>query len=180
MLSVMDLIIALKRIPLLASVHGEGLKRIAESVREKPISKGELIFAEHELGEEMYVVHDGKIVIFHETGGREAVLDLVRSGGYFGEMAIIDERPRSASARAEEKSVLLVLHKKDFRAAIHDYPEIGVRSIEGVRAPLARCGSQDPTSGGRASKGASWNYVRSSTSWRPILGRFCCWVPFIL
>ncbi len=130
MLSVMDLIIALKRIPLLASVHGECLKRIAESVREKPISKGELIFAEHELGEEMYVVHVGKIVIFHETGGRETILDLVRSGGYFGEMAIIDERPRSASARAEEESVLLVLHKKDFQASIHEYPEIAFEVLK--------------------------------------------------
>jgi CRP-like cAMP-binding protein len=124
MLSVMDLIIALKRIPLFASVHGEGLKRIAESIREKRMSRGELVFAEHELGEEMYVVHTGKVIIFHETAGRETILDLVRSGGYFGEMAIIDEQPRSASARAEEESVLLVLHKNDFRAAIHDYPEI--------------------------------------------------------
>jgi CRP-like cAMP-binding protein len=48
----------------------------------------------------------------------------VRAGGYFGEMALIDEQPRSASARAAEESVLLVLHKNDFRAAIQDYPEI--------------------------------------------------------
>ena len=130
MLSVMDLIIALKRIPLFTAVHGEGLKRIAEAVREKAIPAGELVFAEHELGEEMYVVHAGKIVIFHEAGGREHMLDLVRSGGYFGEMAIIDEQPRSASARADEESVLLVLHKSDFRAAIQDYPEIAFEVLK--------------------------------------------------
>jgi len=45
-------------------------------------------------------------------------------------MAIIDERPRSASARAEEESVLLVLHKNDFRAAIHDYPEIAFEVLK--------------------------------------------------
>jgi CRP/FNR family transcriptional regulator len=130
MLSVMDLIIALKRIPLFTSVHGEGLKRIAESIREKTISPGELVFAEHELGEEMYVVHSGKILIFHDTAGRENILDSVRAGGYFGEMAIIDEQPRSASARASEESVLLVLHKNDFRAAIHDYPEIAFEVLK--------------------------------------------------
>ena len=130
MLSVMDLIIALKRIPLFASVHGEGLKRIADSVREKAISKGELVFAEHELGEEMYVVHSGKVVIYHDTAGREHILDSVRAGGYFGEMALIDEQPRSASARAAEESVLLVLHKTDFRAAIHDYPEIAFEVLK--------------------------------------------------
>ena len=68
MLSVMDLIIALKRIPLFASVQGEGLKRIAESIREMRIAAGELVFAEHELGEEMYIVHSGKVIIFNEIG----------------------------------------------------------------------------------------------------------------
>jgi len=124
MLSVMDLIIALKRIPLFASVQGEGLKRIAESIREMRISAGELVFAEHELGEEMYIVHSGKVIIFNEIGGRENLLDSIPSGSYFGEMAIVDEQPRSASARGAEDSILLVLHQNDFRAAVHDYPDI--------------------------------------------------------
>jgi len=124
MLSMMDLIIALKRIPLFASVHGEGLKRVAETIREAKIPAGDLIFAEHDLGDEMYIVHSGRVVIFNETGSGENVLDSIRSGGYFGEMAIIDEHPRSASARCTEDSVLLVLHENDFRIAVHDYPEI--------------------------------------------------------
>jgi len=124
MLSMMDLIIALKRIPLFASVHGEGLKRVAETIREMEIPAGELVFAEHDLGDEMYIVHSGRVLLFNETSSGENVLDSVRSGGYFGEMAIIDEQPRSASARSTEDSVLLVLHKNDFSIAVHDYPEI--------------------------------------------------------
>jgi CRP-like cAMP-binding protein len=124
MLSMMDLIIALKRIPLFSSVHGEGLKRVAETIREMKLPAGELVFAEHDLGDEMYIVHSGRVLIFNETGSGENVLNSVRSGGYFGEMAIIDEQPRSASARSTEDSVLLVLHKNDFNIAVHDYPEI--------------------------------------------------------
>jgi CRP-like cAMP-binding protein len=124
MLSMMDLIIALKGIPLFASVHGESLKRVAETIREMKIPAGEVIFAEHDLGDEMYIVHSGRVLIFHETGGRENVLDSIRSGGYFGEMAIVDEQPRSASARTSEDTVLLVLHKNDFRTAVNDYPDI--------------------------------------------------------
>ena len=45
MLSMMDMIIALRRIPLFASVHGEGLKRVAETIREMEIPAGELVFA---------------------------------------------------------------------------------------------------------------------------------------
>jgi CRP-like cAMP-binding protein len=124
MLSMMDLIIALKRIPLFSSVHGEGLKRVAETIREMKLPAGELVFAEHDLGDEMYIVHSGRVLIFNETGSGENVLNSVRSGGYFGEMAIIDEQPRSTSARSTEDSVLLVLHKNDFNIAVHDYPEI--------------------------------------------------------
>ncbi len=72
----------------------------------------------------MYIVHSGRVVIFNETGSGENVLNSIRSGGYFGEMAIIDEQPRSASARSTEDSVLLVLHKNDFSIAVQDYPEI--------------------------------------------------------
>jgi CRP-like cAMP-binding protein len=129
-LSVMDLIIALKQIPVFASVHGEGLKRLSDAIREMRVSSGELIFAEHELGEEMYVVYSGKIRIYHETGGHEEVLDLVGPGGYFGEMAIIDEQPRSASARASDDTTLLVLHKNDFRSAVRDYPDIAFEVLK--------------------------------------------------
>jgi CRP-like cAMP-binding protein len=49
---------------------------------------------------------------------------MVEPGGYFGEMAIIDDLPRNATATAEVDSSLLVLHKNDFRASVQDYPDI--------------------------------------------------------
>jgi CRP-like cAMP-binding protein len=130
MLSVMEIIIALKQIPLFHSVHGEGLKRISDAVREKHIPSQELVFAEKELGEEMYLVYSGKILIYQDLAGRREPLDIVESGGYFGEMAIIDEQPRSASARAEDDSILLVLHREDFRSAVLDYPDIAFAVFE--------------------------------------------------
>jgi CRP/FNR family cyclic AMP-dependent transcriptional regulator len=124
MLSVMEIIISLKHIPLFVNVHGEGLKRVSDVVREKNVSSGELVFAEKDLGEEMYLVHTGKILIYQDFSGRREPLTKIEPGGYFGEMAIIDEQPRSASASAEQDSILLVLHKDDFRSAVHDYPDI--------------------------------------------------------
>jgi CRP/FNR family cyclic AMP-dependent transcriptional regulator len=124
MLSVMEIIISLKRVTLFANVHGEGLKRISDAIREKHVSAQELVFAERDLGEEMYLVHSGKVLICHEVAGRREQLALVEPGSYFGEMSIIDEEPRSASAWAEEDSILLVLHRDDFRNAVHDYPDI--------------------------------------------------------
>ena len=124
MLSVMEIIIALKQVSLFANIHGEGLKRISDVVREKHVAVDELVFGERDLGEEMYLVYEGKVQIYQELAGKQIPLELVEPGGYFGEMAIIDEQPRSASARAEGEVTLLVLHRDDFGNSVQDYPDI--------------------------------------------------------
>jgi CRP/FNR family transcriptional regulator len=130
MLTIMEVVIALRHVPLFASVQGEGLKRLADVVLEKKVAAGELIFAEHDLGEEVYLVHSGAIQIFQLVNGRELPIDMMRKGSYFGELAIIDELPRSASARALEDSVLLVLSKHEFRTAVQDYPDIALEALK--------------------------------------------------
>jgi len=124
MISVMETILALKNTSVFREVPGEGLKRLSDFIQEKKVHAGELIFAEQDLGDEMYLVRSGRVSIQKEIAGDATKLDVVRTGGYFGEMAIIDDRPRSASAVADEDTSLLVLHKNDFRSAVHDYPDI--------------------------------------------------------
>lgn len=124
MISVMEIILALKNTSVFREVPGEGLKRLSDFIQEKKVRAGELIFAEQDLGDEMYLVRSGRVSIQKEIAGETTELDVMTTGGYFGEMAIIDDRPRSASAVADEDTSLLVLHKNDFRSAVHDYPDI--------------------------------------------------------
>ncbi len=124
MLSVMDVIISLKKVPLFANVHGEGLKRLSDSIRPKVISRGDLVFEQNDLGEEMYLVQSGRVVLYQLLANEEEHLEVVTPPGYFGDLALIDELPRSSSARAEEDSTLLVLHRENFRTAVQDYPDI--------------------------------------------------------
>ncbi len=138
MLSVMEVIIALKQIPLFASVHGEGLKRLSDVIREKQITEGEVVFAENDLGEEMYLVYSGKILVYHDLAGHDEPLEIIEPTGYFGEMAIIDEQPRSASTRAQQDSTLLVLHRDDFRTAVLDYPDIAFAVFRGFSQRIRR------------------------------------------
>lgn len=120
----MDVILSLKGTPLFARVPGEGLRRLSDFVQEKSVKAGATVFSEEDLGDEMYLVRAGRVRIQQEIGDEPATVDVVMPGGHFGEMAIIDDLPRSASAIAEEDSSLLVLHKNDFRAAVQDYPDI--------------------------------------------------------
>jgi len=120
----MDIFLSLKGTPLFARVPGEGLKRLSDFIQEKTVRTGEIIFAEEDLGDEMYLVRSGRVRIQQEIGDQPTAVDTVMPGGHFGEMAIIDDQPRSASALAEENTSLLVLHKNDFRSAVQDYPDI--------------------------------------------------------
>ena len=63
MLSVMEVILALKSTPLFCEVPGEGLKRLSDFIQEKSVSAGEVIFAEQDLGDEMYLVHRGSVSV---------------------------------------------------------------------------------------------------------------------
>jgi CRP/FNR family cyclic AMP-dependent transcriptional regulator len=124
MLSVMEIILALKSTPLFREVPGEGLKRLSDFVQEKTVRANEVVFAEQDLGDEMYLVRSGRVSVLQDVGGEPTRVDVVTEGGHFGEMAIIDDSPRSATAVADEDSSLLVLHKNDFRSAVMDYPDI--------------------------------------------------------
>jgi len=124
MLSVMEIILALKSTPLFRNVPGEGLKRLSDFIQEKEVSAGEVVFREEDFGDEMYLVRSGSVAIHQELGEGPSLVETVEAGGYFGEMAIIDDLPRTATATAEADTSLLVLHKNDFRTAVQDYPDI--------------------------------------------------------
>jgi CRP-like cAMP-binding protein len=124
MLSVMEVILALKSTPLFRNVPGEGLRRLSDFIQEKQAHSGEVIFREEDFGDEMYLVRSGQVSIHQELGEGPALVETIAPGGYFGEMAIIDDLPRTATATADVESGLLVLHKNDFRTAVQDYPDI--------------------------------------------------------
>jgi CRP-like cAMP-binding protein len=124
MLSVMEVILALKSTSLFRSVPGEGLKRLSDFIQEKKVAAGEVVFREGDLGDEMYLVRSGQVSLHQELHDGPALIETVGAGGYFGEMAIIDDLPRTATATAEFGASLLVLHKNDFRTAVQDYPDI--------------------------------------------------------
>ena len=109
MLSVMEVILALKSAPLFQDVPGEGLKRLSDFIQVKNVRAGEVIFAEQDLGDEMYLVRSGRVTVQQDIAGQRTTIDEVTAGGHFGEMAIIDDRPRSSTAIAEENTSLLTL-----------------------------------------------------------------------
>jgi len=93
--------------------------------------RGTILFLEGDTqSKEMYVIHKGKVKISKNVGNQETVLAYLGQGEFFGEMAILNNKPRSASAEVTEDSTLLVIDPKTFETMIKSNAEVAFRMIK--------------------------------------------------
>src|SRR5256714_10378181 len=114
----LDRIQFLKTVPFFDQLSNRQLKRVSDIVFERTYETDELIFEEGQPGAALFLILDGKIAIeiYRETSTtRLAVLE---SGAFFGEMALLDDTPRSATARALEQTRTLALYRNDLNALV--------------------------------------------------------------
>lgn len=107
----------LKQIQVLAAVDDDALARLAAVLEEKHCADGQIVFAEGDAGDGMYFIVEGCVRIekrARATGAVQKALAVLEAGDYFGEMALLDRKPRSASAVAAGRVRLLRLSKKAF------------------------------------------------------------------
>ncbi len=90
---------------------------------------GETIFREGDLGTEMYIINDGKVEILNRVGEDERVLAVLEKGDFFGEMSVLEDLPRAATARALTDSRLLQINGSTFDQMLQANPEIAVRMM---------------------------------------------------
>ncbi|MBE0432403.1 cyclic nucleotide-binding domain-containing protein [candidate division WOR-3 bacterium] len=106
------------------------MERLLSISKEKKVKKNELIFREGDIGDAFYLIVTGSIRIstFVPGVGEEA-LTILREGEYFGEMALIDDAPRSASAIANDDTMLLYIGKDDFRKLLEHQTDIAYKLL---------------------------------------------------
>jgi CRP-like cAMP-binding protein len=97
---------------------------------------GTVLFEEGQPGHVMYIVVSGEIEIRRRIGGAERVLAALGDGEFFGEMAILSGRPRSAIAVVRRAARLLVIDGTTFEAMLRARPEIALRLIKALAARL--------------------------------------------
>jgi CRP/FNR family transcriptional regulator, cyclic AMP receptor protein len=91
---------------------------------ERNLKAGETLFTEGDKGAEMYLIRSGKVEISHSAGGQKKVLATLSEGSFLGEMAIVDDAPRSATAIAASDVSLLILDRAAFKAQLQENPMI--------------------------------------------------------
>jgi len=120
---------ALRKVPLFSGLLLDDLEKISRLCTVCFFPKGSIIFEEHSRGDSMYIIIKGKVRDFRSSSGGEAVLAILRENEYFGEMAILDGKPRSASVMALEDSELLRIEKDNFRNLVFEHPEIALEML---------------------------------------------------
>ena len=103
---------------------------------------GHVLFRDGDDGHEMFVVQSGKIRISKSVRDVEKTLVVLGAGEFFGEMSILNNQPRSATATIDEDAKLLVIDPKTFEAMVRHNAEIAVRMIKKLAARLQEADEQ--------------------------------------
>jgi uncharacterized membrane protein len=113
----------LRSIQLFEGLEAEDLRELAAGVRTRPFKAGQMIFNQGDSGTAMYLVADGHVNIHLPGDGSQRVsLKDVSRGEYFGELALFDDKPRSASALATTEAMLLELSRETLSAYLERRP----------------------------------------------------------
>jgi CRP-like cAMP-binding protein len=120
----------LRSVPLFRGLTDKDLYEIAELLIERRFRARATVFEEGTVGEYMYVIREGQVKISKMSDdGREKILEIFGPGDFFGEMALLDQAPRSASVKSSTDCVLLALSRNDFMALLRRNPEIALELI---------------------------------------------------
>ena len=115
----------LATIPLFSGLHRDELGKFAELTRERAYPKGSVILFQDDPGDSLFVLRAGRVkVVLIGEDGREVILGVLEPGAHFGELALIDDQPRSAHVIAMDDASLLILRREDFRRRVEANPTV--------------------------------------------------------
>ena len=127
----------LKAVPLFGTLDDAQLDRVAGLSAEVRYARDQIILQQDEPGDALYILIEGRVkVVLYGEDGREVILSTLRDGDFFGEMALIDGGPRSASVVAVEESRLVRIRREPFLGLLREHPELCLRILESTTRRL--------------------------------------------
>jgi CRP/FNR family transcriptional regulator, cyclic AMP receptor protein len=124
---------SLRSVPLFASLDDEAAVALRELLEPELKPAGSVLFRKGEPGGAMYLIEGGRVRIhLHDDDGQEVTLAELAAGDFFGEMAILDGKPRSATATVTEDARLAVLSREGFHAFVGRTPQVALSMLAAV------------------------------------------------
>src|SRR3990172_3935340 len=122
---------SLRAIPLFSDVSDADLELIASHLIERRYARNTTIVEEGLPGDYMYVIREGRVKVTKlSEEGREKILQMLGEGAFFGEMALLDHAPRSATVKTLSPVRLLALSRSDFLSVLRRSPDLAMAVIQ--------------------------------------------------
>jgi CRP/FNR family transcriptional regulator, cyclic AMP receptor protein len=129
----------LAEVPFFAGLDGASLERVGRGMRTRRFRRGEVIFHQGDPGDALFIVTSGVIkIMLPSDSGEEAILATLRPGDVFGELALLDGAPRSATATALEATETVILPREQFRELLAAEPAIRDALLASIAGELRR------------------------------------------
>lgn len=136
-------IAALKNVPFFSKLSIEEINTLADQLVTRRFSAGQIVFHLGDPGGLLYIISKGKVKISHSNpDGQEALLAILGAGDHFGELALLDDEPRSATAEAIEPAEMLTLHRDTFRRFLENNPGFAYHVLSTLSKRLRHVNNQ--------------------------------------
>jgi CRP/FNR family cyclic AMP-dependent transcriptional regulator len=133
----------LSRAPLFAELEQKELEALAKTGERREFGRDEVIFGANEPADGLYVIATGRVkVCVSSAGGRELILATLGPEQFFGEMALLDNEPRSASVVAQLPTVAYRIRRDDFNRLLEYHPGIARKLLRELSLRLRRSNAQ--------------------------------------
>jgi uncharacterized membrane protein len=120
----------LRQVPLFESLDTEAANELCELLESLDSKAGAVLFRTGDVGDAMYIIEEGKVrICVRAKDGHEVTLTELESGDFFGEMVLLDGKPRSADARVEEDARLAVLSREHFLSFVRSNPNVALEML---------------------------------------------------
>lgn len=126
----------LARFPFIEPLTPSDLARVARAAARLVVPARTKLINQGDPGDQFYMIVSGQVQIYSDGAGAPEQLNLLGAGAWFGELALIDNHPRSASVRTLRKSVLITLPKNEFLWLVTAYPLALFRIVSGIQETL--------------------------------------------
>lgn len=139
----MDRLDLLRIVPIFTELDDKVLKKIVDIGLERKYTKNSIVFLEEEIGAILFIIISGKVKIVRtDDEGKEVILSILGTGDFFGEMALLDGLPRSATVVALDKTELFIIHRREFLELMENSPQIATSLMNELTRRLRKANEQ--------------------------------------
>ena len=133
----------LRNVSLFESLNTEELEALAQMTITRNFSKDNVIILAEEEGDALFIIEEGRVkVSILSEDGREVILSMLGDGAVFGELSLLDGKPRSANVIATEDTNLVMLRRQDFLQLVFKVPQIAIALLAELASRLRRTDRQ--------------------------------------